>query len=258
MKTGNGLSRIFGLLGFTALVLCVPAYGTPAAQDLHVSPAYIHIRTFFNGASITISADIPKQSSAIVEVTGAARPERLRRRGRRAGLWMSVGELTVRGAPSVYLLMSTPDLPNVSAAGDHWGYKALEKHVQFTGTLPKQGSGLLFQEFIKLKQSQGLYGVFPKSLKPVNTSGGSKKVEGHLILPGNIAPGNYHILLSVLNNGKLVEQRSSDLPVKMRGLPGMLFTLAYQHAVLYGLAAVFIAIVTGFIMGLIFSGKAAH
>jgi uncharacterized membrane-anchored protein len=83
-------------------------------------------------------------------------------------------------------------------------------------------------------------------------------VEGQLTLPSNIPPGNYRIILSVLNSGKLVEQKFFELPVKMSGLPGFLASLANEHAALYGLIAVVIAIVTGFAMGFLFKSKGAH
>jgi len=134
----------------------------------------------------------------------------------------------------------------------------LQKHMQFEGALPRQGADSLFDQFVKLKESEGLYGVFPKSLKLVGSSEDGSKVEGRLMLPSNIAPGNYHIVMSVLNNGKLVEQRSSDLHVDMQGLTGFLAALAYQHAMLYGLAAVMIAIITGFAIGFLLSSKGAH
>ncbi len=78
------------------------------------------------------------------------------------------------------------------------------------------------------------------------------------MLPSNIAPGNYRVVLSVLNSGKLLAQKTLQLPVEMKGLPGLLGSLAYEHAALYGLIAVIIAIATGFAMGFLFTSKGAH
>ena len=44
----------------------------------------------------------------------------------------------------------------------------------------------------------------------------------------------------------------------MVGFPAMLMKLAHQQAALYGILAVVIAIVTGFIMGILFKGKTEH
>jgi hypothetical protein len=248
-------------IALAMLAVCAPVPAMAASSDFHVTPSNLYIRESFQGAPVTISADIPKKSgtvSAIVEIRGTEHDDHLLRQGRRGGLWMSVGEVTIHGAPSAYLVMSTPDLPSHSDIGDGWGYGALQKHVEFTGVLPKDGADTLFDQFVKLKESEGLYGIFPKSLNLGDAPGDSSKVEGRLMLPSNIAPGNYHIVLSVLNSGKLMEQRATDLHVEMQGIPGFLTKLAYQHSVLYGLAAVVIAIITGFVMGILFTSKGAH
>jgi len=243
--------------------LALQAFGAPSCVSagtsiLEVVPKGVHITESFRGASVTISAVIPKGASTVVEIKGPVHDDHLLRQGRKAGLWMSVGEVTVHGAPSVYLIMSSPDLPSNSNSGAQWGYDALQKGMQFAGAIPKEGAGALFQQFVKLKESEGLYGVFPKSLNVVGSADDRSTVEGQLRLPSNIAPGKYNIVLSVLNSGKLLERTSFELPIDMTGLPGILASMAYQHAFLYGLIAVIIAIVTGFVMGFLFKGKAAH
>lgn len=244
------------LAGLVLQGLAAPAYVSAGASILEVIPKDVRIAESFRGALVTISADIPKGGSTVVEIKGPVHDDHLLKQGRKGGLWMSVGEVTVHGAPSVYLVMSSPDLP--ASKESQWGYDALQKRMEFGGATSKEGAGALFQEFVKLKESEGLYGVFPNSLKVVGSSDDRSTVEGQLMLPSNIAPGKYTISLSVLNSGKLLDQTSFELPVNMVGLPGILASLAYQHAVLYGLIAVMIAIITGFAMGFLFKGKAAH
>ncbi len=258
MRPTTAFVRIVVLIGLVLQALSAPKCATAGTPGLRVEPDKLHVSESFRGALVTISAEIPKGAGAVVAIEGPTHDDHLLRQGRRGGLWMSVGEIVVRGAPSVYLVESTPDLPSHSDIGAQWGYEALQKRIEFTGAIPKEGVGVLFEQFVKLKESEGLYGVFPQSLKPVRTSDDHAKVEGQLMLPSNIAPGNYRIVLSVLNNGKLLEQESVEFPIDMTGLPGFLAALAYRHAILYGLAAVVIAIVTGFVMGLLFTGKGAH
>ena len=171
---------------------------------------------------------------------------------------MSVGEITVKAAPSLYLVLSTPDVPSHRDGATQWGYDALKQRIRFEGSLPKAGAGVLFDQFIKLKESQGVYGVFPNSLKLTSTSGDQATYEGQFWLPGNIAPGTYHVVLSVINGGKVVQQQSTELNVEMSGLPRFLTSLAWNHAAIYGLMAVLVALAAGFIMGFIFRSKAAH
>ncbi len=55
-----------------------------------------------------------------------------------------------------------------------------------------------------------------------------------------------------------MEQKIEEIEVRMVGFPAFLATLAYEHAALYGIVAVVIAIATGFLMGFLFKGKTEH
>ncbi|HMK34788.1 MAG TPA: TIGR02186 family protein [Desulfomonilaceae bacterium] len=258
MRAGTVYVWTVMLFGLFLQAVSTPNYVIAAGTALRVEPNKLHVSESFRGALVTISADIPKGAGAIVEIEGATHDDRLLRQGRRGGLWMSVGEVTVQGAPSVYLVETTPDLASHPDTGAQWGYEALQKRMAFSGAIPEDGVGVLFEQFVRLKESEGLYGLFPRSLKPTRASENHTTVEGEFVLPSNIAPGNYRVVLSVLNSGKLLERQSAEFSIDMTGLPGFLASLAYHHAALYGLAAVVIAIVTGFVMGILFTSKGSH
>ena len=253
--------KVFVLVVGVALGIGLPSLAASAPQKLKVTPPELAINEFFDGSQITVSADVPEGEDAIIEFRGPALKDQLMRKGRRGGLWMNVGEIDVEGAPSLYLFMSSD--PNVLSASNNvdapFGYAALEKHVNFSGSSPIEDSAEVFRQFLKLKESGGLYGVFPGSIKTLpGVSADRSTVEGKLQLPGKISPGNYQICLYVLNKGSLAEKQCIDFPVTMEGLPAILATLAHHHATAYGLLAVFIALVTGFLTGFVFKGKGAH
>lgn len=229
------------------------------SSEFKVDPDYVHIRWAFQGTSLLVSAEIPKGAQAAVELLGPAKDDRLLRKGRRGFLWMSVGQVEVSGAPSLYLLMTTASKDSSQKeSGAVGGYGALESGVKFSGSLPQGGTKALFDQFVKLKESEGLYGIFPGTLKVSGASGDRDKVSGVLHIPGKIGPGTYKLCLSVIDKGSVIERKCLDLPVSMRGLPAMLASLAHQHGVMYGLLAVVIAFVTGFGMGFVFKSKGAH
>jgi hypothetical protein len=253
--------RALILVVAVALGIGFPSIGACAMEKLKVAPSSLAISEFFQGSQMTVSANIPKGADAIIEFKGLALKEQLMRKGRRGGLWMNVGEIDVEGAPPLYLCMSTdPKLLSASNNPDTaWGYAALQKQVKFSGSGPTVKSSEIFQQFLKLKENGGLYGVFPGAINVVSGASSDKStVQGTIQLPGKISPGNYQICLHVLNKGSLAEKQCIDFPVTMEGLPAILASLAHHHGTLYGLLAVFIAIVTGFVTGFVFKGKGAH
>ena len=64
--------------------------------------------------------------------------------------------------------------------------------------------------------------------------------------------------LTAIRDGQAVEQQCVPLAVQMIGFPALLMSLAYEHALLYGILAVVIAIFTGFVMGYLFKGGGGH
>jgi hypothetical protein len=241
---------------FQAVMLLVTIEAT--AADLLLSPSRIDIGTFFDGAQVSLEAKIPSGAEAVVEIVGATGRVALMRKGRRAGLWMSVGEIQIDQTPNLYLVMSSsPQIPTLTDQASPWGFAALESQIQFSGALDSHEKERFFQEFIELKESAGLYGTLPGSLKIKNSHEGSK-VTGSFNLPAKVAPGSYQVRLSVVRDGRLLEQITEEIQVKMVGFPAMLASLAFEHGALHGLVGVGIAIATGFIMGFLFKDKASH
>jgi hypothetical protein len=259
VKTAVYVIRLFVVSSCMVLILSSSVPALVESRGLAIEPRRLPITELFHGGRVTVSAEIPKGSQAVLELKGSAHPTELVLKGRRWGLWMSVGDLTVDNAPSLYLVMSTdPKLVYKQASEDRWGYGALREQVKFSGQIPAAGVGFLFDQFLKLKESQGLYGIFPGALKVVDTHGQVVRVEGRLTVPGNIKPEKYQVNLCVLNSGKIVDQRSAEFPVEMKRVAAFLVSLAYQHGTLYGFLAVFTAMATGFLMGILFKSKRAH
>jgi hypothetical protein len=181
------------------------------------------------------------------------------RKGRRGGLWMNVGEITVKGAPSLYLVMSTAkELLTAAPPTAAWGYQALKQHITFTGDIEPAEREKFMDQFLQLKESEHIYASWPGTLMLKAASGGESKVTASFPLPTNTRPGTYKVCLSVIQDGKVVSHPCTDLTVALVGFPAFLASLAFQHGAAYGVLAVVIAIVTGFAMGFLFKGGGGH
>jgi uncharacterized protein (TIGR02186 family) len=242
---------------FSAAV-CLMASLPAAAADLLVSLRHVDIGTFFDGARVSLEAEIPAGADAVVEVIGTTGHLALMRKGRRGGLWMSVGEIQIDHTPNLYLVLtSSPRLPELAGAAMPWGFDALKSQITFSGSLDASEKERFSKEFIQLKESEGLFGIVPGGLKIKPTAAG-ERVSGSFQLPAKVAPGDYQVRLSVIQDGKLVEQQTETIKVNMVGFPAAMASLAFNHAALYGLIAVLIAIVVGFVMGFMFKDKGGH
>jgi hypothetical protein len=245
------------LLLSVVLLAAVPAAAADFTPEIKVSPPKVDISTFFNGAQIEVEGKIPVGAMAVVEISGKAATEHLMRKGRRAGLWMNVGNVDVSGAPSLYLAASSnPLLLKAPPADATWGYPALQKNIQLTGVKPDELKFFTGQ-FFELKETGGVYAQFPGGLK-VSPAGDYQKVTGSFDLPATVKPGDYPVCLTVIQADKVIAKKCTDLKVAMVSFPAMLAAMAYKHSAAYGILAILIAIVTGFAMGYIFKGGGGH
>jgi uncharacterized protein (TIGR02186 family) len=257
-RTGHiwqSVARVSGLL----LLLSMPVLAHGASPDLQVTPDLVEIGTWFRGHSVTAAAMIPQGAEAVIEVMGQTADEHLMRKGRRSGLWMNVGEIEVKQAPSLYLVMSTdPKLLQAVTPETPWGFAALKRRVTMSGMITDQEKDKFFEQFIKLKESEDVYATSKEPVKKSRASGDLTPVKAQFRLPTNVRPGDYEVCLSVVQNGQVIAKNCSKIQVKMVGFPAMLTTLAYEHGLTYGILAVVIAIITGFAMGFLFKGGGGH
>jgi hypothetical protein len=252
---GAGGKDNAGILGILLVaMLSLPAQA--ASPGVQVTPNEVEIGAFFDGASLKVAGEFPAGAEVVMEIIGQTQDAHLMRKGRRGGLWMNVGEITIQGAPSLYLAAATDAKLLAQAPGDAtWGYAALGKRIKFAGEVQAGEETELFQQFLKLKESEGLYGELARGMEVSSTPGGGGVGRGIFQLSGKIRPGTYRVRLSVVAQGQVVEQKGADLIVRQTGFPALLYSLAYEHAAAYGILAVVIALVTGGIMGLLFTGK---
>jgi hypothetical protein len=230
-----------------------------AAGGFQLIPHSIRIGPFFNGAIIRVTGEIPAGSEAIVEMIGKRIEEQLLRKGRRWEIWMSVGEIDIEEAPYVYFALSTsPNEFSIPAADTEYGYAALKRRIYFKGDTRGMTHAEIFRRFIKLKEEENLYSQQPGALRLSRSSGNLVSVEGSFRIPSRVPPGDYVVRLSVVDHGRLLHSKTAPLNVRMSGLPAFLGTLSRNHGAMYGLFAVAIAVIFGFLVGVAFKRRQTH
>jgi uncharacterized protein (TIGR02186 family) len=234
-----------------------PAMSGAVEGDLLLNPTSISIGSFFQGAELQVSAVIPGNSEAVIEVRGPHREEHLVRKGRRWGMWMNAGDLTISDIPSLYFYAVTnPVLTTMPSAP--WGFAALERQSQITGAVQPEGEPFFFRQFLALKESEGMYISEPGSIATELGPEGTRRLMKVFWLPARVPPGVYQVSVRVVQDGGIVVTKQQELQIAKVGLPSLVWTLAHEQAVLYGIVAVIIALVTGFLMGFFFKSKGAH
>ncbi len=251
----EGFLEILLMVLGMVLLLSWQAQGAPGC--LEIRPARIEIGSFFQGAALQVSAIIPATVEAVLEVQGPIRDEHLARKGRRWGVWMNTGELTIRGVPSLYFCRATnPAL--VLQATAPWGYEAWRRECRVEEAGQSGDEEMIFQQLLQLKETEGVYGVSSVPLEVKSEPTGGKEISTVFHLPAQVSPGLYRVRLYLLAGDGQISKEERELHIVKVGMPRWVSSLAFRQPLLYGVAAVIIALVAGFAIGLIFKGKGSH
>lgn len=244
--------------------LCLFTVSTASAQDvarIAVEPEAINIGALYNGTTLTATGSVPADSEAIVRFIGASCDLHMKERGKVAGImWMNLDSITFKGAPSVCLVSSAVDLDRFEAGGG--GSIEVLRLSGLKGSVEVEASGggheKALDEFLKLKQKEGLYREMFGNISYESASEGQKTFRADVPIPSRLTPGAYVVEIDAIRNGKVIARAEKPIKVNLVGFPALLSGLAFNHSALYGILATVIALLAGLGIGLVFQGKGSH
>ncbi len=232
-------------------------------NKLHLSPNVVQIEMLYSGTNIKVSSEIPTGYDAVITCRGKESPIELKRKGKALGLlWMNVGDVKFEHVPVLYLLKSSKPLKELAPK------EQLEKNgIGFNALAFKTSSkeqdldeDSLFTELVKLKKSEGLFGMEEGGVTLSDENNGMSKVEAEFHLSAKTAPGTYEFNLFIFKQGHGELFQTAELEVMQVGTSEFISSLAHEHGLLYGILAAIIAIIVGLLTGVAFSlgSKSGH
>jgi uncharacterized protein (TIGR02186 family) len=245
------MTRLIVLL---ALAMVLPPGDAPRAQSLvaDLSQHLIAITTAFVGTRVVLFGVAENGGDIAVTVQGPREDLVVRRKSRVAGIWVNRERLAFRRVPAYYAVASTGPLEKIARPDV---LAQLDIGTEYLDLTPIDASGLEISEItsfrralVRRKQEQGLYSREPA---PINFVG-ERLFRTTLVFPANVPPGIYQVQVFELQDGFAADAQRSTLVVSKVGLEADIYDFAQQRASLYGLTAIALAIVAGWLAGVIF------
>ncbi|RJQ65137.1 MAG: hypothetical protein C4530_01200 [Desulfobacteraceae bacterium] len=240
----------------------VPAGEATPSPSLDLEPVRINQGLFYQGGKVMVQARIPAScNSVVVRCIGPRQNIELMEKGRVMGLWMNVREIHLEQFPSIYLLWADPaecEIESPDIKREYLiGYDILKS--MWVEQQPHSSNPDKFDDFLKLKEEDGLYRILPTSVGHIrDAQKGGREVEIALPLAAKAEPGRYTVTVIGLENGRAGSMLEGAFEISKSGLPALLYELANQHGLEYGIAAAILATLSGLAIGLVFSGKTGH
>lgn len=245
-----------------AAVLAFLALPVPLAAEevvLGLSSDKVAITANFNGSDILVFGAVKREVAipdepldVIVAIAGPSDPLIVRHKARRFGIWINTEAVEIDAAPSFYAVSTTGPLDDVLSNVEDLRHRiSIPRAIRSVGAAGQAEDVQAFTgAVIRIKKANGAYSV---------QEGGVVLDEQTLFrtsikLPSNLTEGDYLARIFLTRSGRVVSEYETVIDVRKVGLERWLFTLSRDHAFLYGLMSLAIAIVAGWSASAVFQG----
>lgn len=234
--------------------------GPPEKIEIGLSTDSVAITPNFAGTNLTIfgaldNADpmVSRQGNydVIVVLEGPSQPIVVRRKSRVLGMWINTQSEVFARVPSSYSEAMTRQPQDITPAAT---YKRLSLGPDFMriAALDTSASPAMIDEFrdalVKKKRDAGLYSERPGSVQFLSQS----LFRATLSLAPNVPVGTHLARAFLFRDGHFLRETSAPLTIRKSGAEQRIYEVAHTHSLPYGLAAVALAGLTGWLGRLVF------
>ena len=217
-----------------------------------LSQENVEISTNFQGAKILLfgAYEGKKGDDIIVIVTGPKGLVTLQRKEKIFGVWVNAKKVNYINAPKYLSISSNRKIEEI-----------LNKKTQKISEIGLNNFNIRIQPGIKVENEkqwrQALTRNMLKSnLWSVNENSVSLNKDAlfrsFLELPSNVITGQFEVKILHYRNSKLVSQQINSINVSKSGISAEIYDIAQNYSTLYGIFAVFLAILVGWGSNLVF------
>jgi uncharacterized protein (TIGR02186 family) len=246
-----------------ALLLFLLLAATPAAADQlvsGVSQELIQITSNYTGSDIVVfgavesepGSDMTGPKDVVVVVRGPESDVTVRRRDRVAGIWINHDAAKLSGMPAYYYLASTRPLKAIAPPEALTHYNIGLQSLQPDSVHSHHDYEPFRQAALRHLIHDGLYTEVPGGVEFLSAT----LFRAHVPVPAGVTRGQYKVEVYLFRNGEVESAQSTPLFIDQTGLERRLFSFAHNQPFGYGLAAVAMAVIMGWISSLLFRRSA--
>jgi uncharacterized protein (TIGR02186 family) len=230
-------------------LLAAPAAAqSPLVAD--ISSREIAISTGFAGADLLLFGAVDGRGDIVVVVRGPRRSMTVREKNRVAGIWVNSDAREFVNIPSYYRVASTRPVDSFAPRALLERYEIGEEHLPFA-LAPGESTedlDMYRRGFLRNMAYLGLYSGGEGQVSVVDR----RLFRTTVSFPANTPTGLYGVEMYLFRDGRLITRRTTPLVVRKVGIESQIYDFAHERAALYGLIAIVVALVAGWIAGAVF------
>ena len=242
------------------LAAILMAASTAKAADLvsGISTDLIQITSNFTGADIVVFGAIEQSEELgpqgdqdlVVVIRGPALDMTVRRKARMFGVWVNREQVVFSGLPGYYFLASTRPLDDIASLQTQQRFRLGTANLEYQ--IPPGIDAVESDAFraaaIRDRKREGLYWESPTGIEFLSRT----LFRARIPVPAAVPPGLYRAEVYLFQGGTVVSAQSSPLFIDKTGFERRLYDFAYQRSLAYGISAVLMSIVFGWLASVAF------
>ncbi len=191
-----------------------------------------------------------KPLGIVITLKGPERSVKVRRKDRRLGIWLNTETVRIRNAPTFYAIATTGPLDRMLTETERLRYQiGMDQAVrEVEGSVGLDDTSSFAEAVVRLRTRRDLYHV---------NEGGVSLTENTLFqtsfdMPTNLVEGKYAAEFFLVRDGSVISAGETTIMVEKAGLERWLYNLSRKEPLAYGVLAVFLALVAGWVANTVF------
>lgn len=230
-------------------MLTASASAKPIIADM--SEYRIAIDSDFSGKRMLLFGARNDPGNVVIVVRGPERDVTIRKKSRVFGVWVNSEQIKLSDVPYYYSITGSHPMDALAPSNLYSALEVGMEHIDFASYSEEKSANrpAFVKAFKDIQQQQGLYSDFTQ---PV-TFMGSTLFKSALYFPDNLPRGEYAVDIYLFEDGILSGVQTLPMKVDKVGFDAFIFNMAHNHAFLYGVMAIMIAVGAGWTVSFLFS-----
>jgi uncharacterized protein (TIGR02186 family) len=224
------------------------ASADPLVVDL--SNHLVAITTGFTGTDVLLFGAVQNEGDVIVTVRGPDQDMVVRRKDRKVGIWVNSESARYKNVPAYYATASNRAIDTIAQSTVRQQYRIGLEHQRFIaeGDHAEEDQTLYREALVRNMQNAGLYNQRPAKISFLS----NQLFRTDIHFPANTPTGTYTISVYLIRDGAIASVKTTPLVVSKTGVSAEVYEFAHRYSALYGIIAVIIAIIAGWIASVAF------
>ncbi len=238
---------------FSLILALLVAPVAAVAQDENVvaglSQNTVAITANFSGSEILIFGAVERQAPApedsilgvIITVEGPDRGLTVRRMDRRYGIWMNTEAVEIDSAPTFYAVATNAPLEDILSDVEDDALDITINRAIHAYYIDSDRPQDFIDAVIRIRENEDLYQTLEGAVQVRSDT----LFDTSIRLPSNLVEGDYTARIFLTRDRQIVADFETEIEVAKVGLERIIYNLAHERPLIYGLLSLFIAIAAG-------------